>query len=133
MRQRSKRGFTLLELLVVMTLIAILSTIGIVGYRQKVKTSQEAVLKENIFQINHCLEQYRTDRGRYPSSLNALVEMGYLRSIPMDPITNSRETWQSEMEPSDPDNPNVEIGVWKVRSGSTEVGTNGIPYNEWGS
>lgn len=131
MRQ-SIKGFTLLELLTVLTIIAILSTIALVGYQYKVKTAREAVLRENLFQINHALEQHRSDRGRYPSSLSALVDLGYLRSIPIDPMTNSRETWQTETEPSDPDAPNQELGIWRVRSGSSDTGENGIPYNEWG-
>ncbi len=126
-----QRGFTLIELVVVMTLLALLATVGLAGYRQKVRTAKEAVLKENLFQINHALEQYRTDRGKYPPSLGPLRELGYLRDIPYDPMTQSRETWQTELEPPDPDNPDAELGVWKVRSGSTERGTNQIPYNEW--
>src|SRR5512135_3247830 len=99
-----QRGFTLLELLTVMTILAILATVGLAGYRHKTKVAREAVLKENIFQINHALEEYRADRGKYPSSLAALREYGYLREIPYDPMTQSRDTWQIEYEPPDPDN-----------------------------
>ncbi len=130
--RNSIKGFTLLELLTVLTIIAILSSIALVGYQQKVKTAREAVLRENLFQINHSLEQHRSDRGRYPGSLSALVDLGYLRSIPIDPMTNSRDTWQTETEPSDPNSPNQELGIWRVRSGSSEIGENGIPYSEWG-
>ncbi|MFN7958042.1 MAG: type II secretion system protein [Holophagaceae bacterium] len=126
-----QRGFTLIELVVVMTLLALLATVGLAGYRQKVRTAKEAVLKENLFQINHALEQYRADRGRYPSSLGPLRELGYLRDIPQDPMTQSKETWQTELEPPDPDNPDAELGVFRVRSGSTEKGSNGYAYNEW--
>jgi general secretion pathway protein G len=126
-----QRGFTLLELLTVMTILAILATVGLAGYRHKVKVAREAVLKENLFQINHSLEEYRTDRGKYPASLSDLKEYGYLRDIPWDPMTQSRDTWQIEYEPPDPDNPDAEVGIWRVRSGSTEKGENGIPYNEW--
>ena len=126
-----QRGFTLLELLTVMTIMALLATVGLAGYRTKVRTAREAVLKENLFQMNHALEQHRADRGKYPSSLGPLKELGYLREIPWDPMTQSRETWQTEMEAPDPDNPDAELGVFRVRSGSTDVGSNGIPYNEW--
>ena len=126
-----QRGFTLLELLTVMTILAILATVGLAGYRHKTKVAREAVLKENIFQINHALEEYRADRGKYPSSLAALREYGYLREIPYDPMTQSRDTWQIEYEPPDPDNPDAEVGIFRVRSGSTDKGENGIQYNEW--
>ncbi len=126
-----QRGFTLLELLTVMTILALLATVGLAGYRQKVRTAKEAVLKENIFQINHALEQHRADRGKYPASLGPLRELGYLRDMPYDPMTQSRDTWVTELEPPDPDNPDAELGIFRVRSGSTEKGTNGIAYNEW--
>ncbi len=126
-----QRGFTLLELLTVMTILALLATVGLAGYRTKVQTAREAVLKENLFQINHALEQHRADRGKYPSSLGPLKELGYLRDMPWDPMTQSRETWQTEMEAPDPDNPDAEVGVFRVRSGSVDRGSNGIPYNEW--
>lgn len=127
-----QRGFTLMELLVVMTILALLATIGLVGYRYKTTVAREAVLKENLFQINNALEQYRADRGKYPSSLAPLRELGYLRDIPWDPMTQSRDTWQLELEPADPDNPDAELGVYRVRSGSTDKSPiNQIPYNEW--
>ncbi len=126
-----QRGFTLLELLTVMTILAILATVGLAGYRHKTQMAREAVLRENLFQINHALEEYRADRGRYPSSLSDLREARYLRDIPWDPITQSRDTWQTEFEPPDPDNPDADIGIFRVRSGSTEMGSNNIPYNEW--
>ena len=127
-----QRGFTLMELLVVMTILALLATIGLVGYRYKTTVAREAVLKENLFQINHAMEQYRADRGKYPSSLAPLRELGYLRDIPWDPMTQSRDTWQLETEPPDPDNPDADLGVWRVRSGSADKSPiNQIPYNEW--
>ena len=126
-----QRGFTLLELLTVMTILALLATVGLAGYRHKTQTAREAVLKENLFQLNHSLEQHRADRGKYPSSLAPLVTMGYLRDIPMDPMTRSKDTWQTEMESPDPENPDAEVGIFRVRSGSTDKSEDGIPYNEW--
>lgn len=131
MRSRQQRGFTLLELLTVMTILALLATVGIVGYRSHTKSAKESVLKENLFQLNHCLEQYRADRGKYPSSLSQLRDLGYIRDIPVDPMTNSKDMWVTETEPPDPENPDAELGIWKVRSSSQDLGTNGIPYNEW--
>lgn len=133
MRRKSRRqgGFTLLELLTVMTIIALLSTVGIVGYRRHTKAANEAVLAENLYQLNHALEQHRADRGKYPNSLAKLREIGYLRDIPFDPMTKSRDTWVTELEPPDPDQPDADVGIFRVRSASTDVGTNGIAYNEW--
>jgi general secretion pathway protein G len=126
-----QRGFTLLELLTVMTILALLATVGLAGYRHKTLVAREAVLKENLFQINHALEQYRADRGKYPATLNALRELGYLRDIPWDPMTRSRDTWVTEFEPPDPENPDAEVGIFRVRSGSADKSEDGVPYNEW--
>lgn len=130
LNKRRSRGFTLLELLTVMTIMAMLTTVGIVGYRHSIRTSKEAVLKENLFLLNHALEQHRTDRGKYPTSLEELRSVGYIREIPKDPITGTNE-WQTEMEPPDPENPDQETGIWRVRSSSTDQSSTGVPYNEW--
>lgn len=126
-----QRGFTLLELLTVMTILALLATVGIVGYRRHTRAARESVLREDLFQLNHALEQHLADKGRYPGSISALREQGYLRDIPTDPMTGSRDTWATELEAPDPDNPDAEVGIFRIRSGSTEIGENGIPYNEW--
>ena len=129
--RRSQRGFTLMELLVVMTIIALLSTVGIVGYRHSTKLSKESVLKENLFQIRHALEQYHADRSRYPTSLAQLRDKGYVREIPKDPMTNSAETWRTEMESADPDKPDAEPGIWNIRSGSQDISEDQVPYSDW--
>lgn len=128
---RRSSGFTLMELLVTMAILSILATVGLAGYRYKTKVAREAVLKENLFQIRHALEQYRVDRNRYPASLSALRDLQYLREVPLDPMTQSKDTWITELEDQDPANPEAELGIWKVHSASTELGTNQIPYNEW--
>jgi len=129
--RKRTRGFTLLELVTAMTILALLTSVGIVGYRHQTRTAREAVLKEDLFQLNHALECYRADRGKYPPSIGRLRELGYLRDIPVDPMTGSRDTWTEENEAQDPDNPDAEVGIFRIRSGSTDVGSNGIPYNEW--
>ena len=126
-----QRGFTLMELLVVMTIIALLSTVGIVGYRHSTKLSKESVLKENLFQIRLALEQYHADRSRYPTSLAQLRDKGYVREIPKDPMTNSAETWRTEMESADPDKPDAEPGIWNIRSGSQDISEDQVPYSDW--
>lgn len=125
------RGFTLMELLVVMTVIALLASVGIVGYRHSLKVSKEAVLKENLFQLNHALEQHKADRGRYPNSISQLKDRYYLREIPRDPFTGSRDTWRTEMEASEGESQDSEPGIIRIRSGSDELDLNNIPYGEW--
>jgi general secretion pathway protein G len=129
-RGRSK-GFTLMELLVVMTVIALLASVGIVGYRHSVKATKEAVLRENLFILNHALEQFKADRGRYPTSIAQLREREYVREIPIDPFTKSKETWRAEFEQMDSDSGDGEPGIIRIRSGSDELSEDNISYSEW--
>jgi general secretion pathway protein G len=131
LQHKRQRAFTLIELLVVMTILATLASVGLVGYRRHTLAAKEAVLRENLFVLNHALEQHRADRGKYPGTLERLKELGYIRDIPKDPMTGSKETWVKEMETPDPDNPEADVGIFRIRSGSTDVGDDGIPYNEW--
>ena len=130
---RKKRGwgFTLMELLVVMTVIALLASVGIVGYRHSVKATKEAVLKENLFILNHALEQFKADRGRYPASISQLRDREYVREIPVDPFTRSKETWRVEFETMESDSGDAEPGIIRIRSGSDELSEDNIPYSEW--
>jgi len=114
-----------------MTILAMLATVGIVGYRRHTRAAKEAVLKEDLFQLNHCLEQFRADKGKYPTAIGQLRDQGYIRDIPVDPMTQSKDTWQAEFETPDPDSPDAEVGIFRVRSGSTDMGENQVPYNEW--
>ena len=82
---RRERGFTIIELLVVLSIIVILSTMGMAQYRNSVIRSREAVLKEDLFRMNDAIDQYYADRGQYPGTLDALVSEGYMRKIPVDP------------------------------------------------
>lgn len=128
---RGERGWTLIELLVVLSLITILAGIAVANYRNAVVAAQEAVLKENLFRLRESIDQYYSDKGRYPASLDALVEDGYLRRIPEDPITRSATTWQAVPAEFDLTNPSVEPGVFDVKSGSENLSLAGTPYNEW--
>ena len=126
-----QRGFTMIELMVVMSLIVILATMGLVQYRQSIIRSQEAVLKEDLFRLRDALDQYYADKNQYPSDLNTLVSDGYLRSLPKDPFTSSDSTWQTVQAEPDPRNTNVEPGVYDVKSGSDATALDGTKYSEW--
>src|SRR6185437_11107650 len=107
-----QRGFTLIELLVVVSLIVILTTMGMAQYRSGVIHSREAVLKEDLFRMRDAIDQYYADKNQYPSSVDALVSDGYMRSIPVDPFTKTADSWQTEPSEPDPNNPSAEPGIY---------------------
>ncbi len=123
-------GFTFIEMVIVIMLLGILLGIAVPVYQAQIRSSKEQVLRHNLALIRERLDQYRADRGRYPSSLQELVEAGYFREIPEDPITGLRE-WEEVFSEYDPDDPDEEPGVEDVRSLSQEIGTDGRPYSEW--
>jgi general secretion pathway protein G len=125
------RGFTLIELMVVMSLLVVLSTLGLVGYRQSVIRSREAVLKEDLFRMRDAIDQYYADKNKYPPALEDLVSDGYLRAIPKDPFTDSATTWQAVPAEPDPNNPVADPGVYDVKSGSQATALDGSRYAEW--
>jgi general secretion pathway protein G len=124
-------GFTMIELLVVVSLIIILSTMGMAQYRASVIHTNEAVLKEDLFRFRDAIDQYNADKGQYPSTLEALVSDGYLRKIPVDPFTKSASTWQSIPGEPDASNPTAEPGVYDVKSGSDMTALDGSKYSDW--
>ena len=103
--RRGQGGWTLVELTIVISLITVLAAIALVGYRNAITRSREAVLKEDLFRMRDAIDQYYADRGEYPSTLENLVTDGYLRTIPEDPLTGSAETWQTELAELDPADP----------------------------
>jgi general secretion pathway protein G len=127
----SAAGFTIIELLVVISLIIILSSMGMAQYRTSVIHAREATLKEDLFRLRDSIDQYYADKGQYPSTLDALVSDGYLRKIPDDPITKSNSTWQTVSAEPDPNNPVAEPGVYDVKSGSDGTALDGTKYSEW--
>src|SRR5262245_21614240 len=128
---RSARGFTMIELLIVISLLMILATMGMAQYRNSVVRTREAVLKEDLFQMRDLIDQYYADKGKYPSALDALVTDGYLRQIPKDPFTDSAETWQAVPAEMDPANPTADPGVYDVKSGSDATALDGTKYADW--
>lgn len=120
------RGFTLIELMVVLAIIALLLSIVAPRYSGRVTRAEEAVLQEDLSQMRDALDRHYADAGRYPDSLDELVAKRYLRSIPRDPLTQSGSTWVV-VPPPDPQ----KGGVFDVHSGAPGTGTNGKPYGEW--
>ena len=125
------RGFTLIELMVVMSLIAILATMGLAQYRNSVVRARETVLKEDLFRMRDAIDQFYADKGQYPGNLEALVSDGYLRKMPLDPFTNSDASWQTVPSEPDPNNPTAEPGIYDVKSGSEATALDGTKYADW--
>jgi len=130
-RHRSGAGFTLIELMIVMSLIVILASIGLTVYTNSVIRAKESVLKEDLFRMRDAIDQYYADKGKYPITLDSLVSEKYLRSIPVDPFTNSADTWRSIQSEPDATNPTAEPGVYDVRSGSDQKAIDGTNYADW--
>lgn len=131
MRDREARGFSLLELIVVLAVIGILVVYALPAYEDATTRAREAVLKEDLVRLRDALEQYMTDKGLYPEALDDLVTEGYLRSIPEDPITRSADTWQVEYAPWNMVDQGQPAGIWDVWSGAEGDSLDGVPYAEW--
>jgi general secretion pathway protein G len=129
-----QRGFTLIEMLIVITIVMVLTAIAIPVYRLHLVHANEAVLKEDLHTIRDSIEQYTQDKNKAPASLDELVSSGYLHLIPKDPFTNSNQTWEPVFEDSNDTIGQIgqtEIGIMNVHSGSKEVGSDGTAYNTW--
>lgn len=121
-----RRGFTLIELLVVMTIVALLLSVALPRYFGHLEKSREAVLRQDLAVMRGAIDTYHGDTGRYPETLEALVDARYLRALPVDPITERADTWQT-VEPSGGE----AGGVYDVRSGAPGTARDGTRYGDW--
>ncbi len=125
--ERRRRGFTLIELLVVLAIIGTLLTIALPKYLHSVAHSREAVLHQDLRVMRTAIDQFLSDNGRYPASLDELVDRRYLRSLPADPVTESAQTWVAVRPPDEV----ATTGVYDVRSGAPGLSMDGTPYDQW--
>jgi general secretion pathway protein G len=125
------RGFTLLELMIVITIIAILASISIPMYRASVRNAKETVLKDDLRVLRTVIDQYTADKKKAPQALQDLVDASYLRQLPVDPITNSNSTWMPETDTSVSSPDQTDSGITNVHSGATTISSEGTPYNSW--
>jgi general secretion pathway protein G len=128
-----KKGFTLVEIIIVLTLIGILVAIIVPIYRNSIIRAREAVLKENLFHIRDAISKYYHDKQKYPTALDDLVTDKYLSRIPIDPIRNSDEWELVHFEPVDMEDfdPEIAEGIIDVKSRSDRMALDGTPYAEW--
>jgi general secretion pathway protein G len=129
-RHRSSRGFTLIELIVVMAIVAMLIALSLPRYGRSIERSREAVLRHDLHAMREAIDLFMADRQRYPASLDELVEQRYLRALPVDPYTDSSSTWTTLAPPVGSSETSVD-GVFDVRSGATGVASDGTPFDQW--
>ena len=129
--RRAQSGFTLIELMIVMAIIGILITLAIPSFVGAVRHAREAALKEDLQTMRTAIDTYTMDKQKGPQSLDDLVQDGYIRAIPEDPMTRSKDTWVTDSSEAMYSLDETEPGITDIHSGSTETGTDGQPYSSW--
>lgn len=124
-------GFTLMELMIVMAIISVLATLAIPSFIGAIKSAREAVLKEDLHVMRAAIDSYTMDKQKAPQSMDDLVQNGYLRNIPEDPMTHSRDTWVTDTSESLSSVDQTDPGIDDIHSGSDETGSDGQPYSAW--
>ena len=129
--KRGRAGFTMVELMIVMAIIAVLLSVALPIYNRSIIRAKESVLKNNLFTLRTVIDEYTYDKQKAPQTLNDLVSDGYLRQIPIDPITGTADSWKIIMEDASNTVNQSEPGIFDVRSGSDKTSLEGTPYSEW--
>ncbi len=131
LRRHKTRGFTLIEMMIVISMILILVSLAVPLYQQSIRRAKEAVLRDDLFTMRSSIDQFTLDKQRAPQSLDDLVQAGYLREVPIDPMTNARDTWvvvnEDVMQSIDQTQP----GITDVHSGSSLTALDGSAYSSW--
>ncbi len=130
-KRRGEPGFTLIELMIVISIILILVSIAAPIYSSSITRAREAVLKDDLFTMRSVISQYTLDKQRAPQSLDDLVQAGYLKQIPVDPMTNARDSWTVDQEDVLLSVDQQQPGITDVHSGSTATSSDGTPYSSW--
>ncbi len=130
-RNGRRAGFTLIELMIVMAIIAVLVSMAVPIYQKSIIRAKESVLRNNLFTMRTVIDEYTYDKQKAPQTLDDLVSEGYLREIPIDPMTGSNQTWKTIMEDALTSVNQTEPGIYDVRSGSDATSLDGTPYSEW--
>src|SRR5579863_673878 len=131
LRRRQSAGFTMIELVIVMAIMLILITLAIPRFTGAIQHAREAALKEDLQTMRTAIDSYTMDKQKAPQSLDDLVQDGYLKQIPEDPITRSKDTWVPDTSDAMYSIDETQSGITDVHSGSTETGTDGQPYSSW--
>ena len=127
---RRRRGFTFVELMVVITIIVILISMAIPIYNRSIIRAKESVLANNLFTLRTVIDQYAYDKGKAPQALQDLVSEGYLQKLPVDPMTGNNQSWKTVMEDASQSVSQSEPGIFDVHSGSDKVGLDGVAYSD---
>jgi general secretion pathway protein G len=130
-KQKKDAGFTLVELMIVMAIIGVLAMVAVPSYIQAIKHAREAVLMEDLRTMRAAIDSYTMDKQKAPQALDDLIQDGYLKSLPKDPMTNSTTTWQADSSDAMHSLDQTDPGVDDVHSGSDDTGSDGQPYNTW--